>query len=153
MRVNAQHAGFVRSYLSVLEWRRGNLLSAVAQIQALLQTCVTLRDRWLLSFAAQATVVLVGSRPQTAAWARLLGAADALGQATGGATFGWEHLPGAEHVLTLRERLGQEGEQSAAYRQGLTLPFAKVAALALTLLGEMPRSPAGPETVRLPGLS
>jgi hypothetical protein len=150
---NAQHAGFVRSYLSVLEWRRGNLPSAVAQIQALLQTCVTLRDRWLLSFAAQATVVLVGSRPQTAAWARLLGAADALGQATGGATFGWEHLPGAEHVVKLREQLGQEGEQSAAYRQGLTLPFAKVAALALTLLGEMARSPAGPETVRLAGLT
>ncbi len=53
----------------------------------------------------------------------------------------------------LREQLGQEGEQSAAYRQGLTLPFAKVAALALTLLGEMARSPAGPETVRLGGLT
>jgi hypothetical protein len=90
----------------------------VAQIQALLQTAVSLRDRWLLSLAAQATVVLVGSRLQTAAWARLLGAADALGQAIGGATFGWEHLPGAEHVVILREQLGQEGEQSAAYRQG-----------------------------------
>ena len=81
------------------------------------------------------------------------GAADALGRATGGATFGWEHLPGAEHVVLLREQLGQEGEQNSAYRQGLTLPFAKVAALVLTLLGEMARSPAGPETVRLPGLS
>jgi hypothetical protein len=121
-----------------LEWRRGNLPSAVAHIQALLQTAVSLGDRCLLSFAAQATVVLVGSSPQTAAWACLLGAADALGQATGGATFGWEHLPGAEHVVLLREQLGQEGEQSAAYRQGLTLPFAKVAALALTLLGEWP---------------
>ena len=60
---NAQHAGFVHSYFSVLEWRRGNLSSAVAHIRALLQTTVSLRDRWLLSFAAQATVVLVGTRP------------------------------------------------------------------------------------------
>ena len=49
--------------------------------------------------------------------------------------------------------LGDESELSAAYRHGLTLPFAKVAALALTLLGEMPRPPAGPETVRLAGLT
>ena len=132
-----QHSGFVHSYLGVLEWRRGNLSRAVVQVEALLQTCVALRDRWLLSFAAQATVVLVGSGDQTAAWARLLGAADALGQATGGATFGWEHLPGAEDVVRLREQLGQEAELSAAYREALTLPFARVAALALTLLGEI----------------
>ncbi len=106
-----------------------------------------------MAIPAQATVLLVGLRSQAGAWARLLGAADALGQATGGATLGWEHLPGAEHVGLLREQLGQEGEQSAAYRQGLTLPFAKVAALALTLLGEIAPSPAGPETVRLAGLT
>jgi hypothetical protein len=140
---NAQHAGFVQSYLGVLEWRRGNLPSAVAHIQALLQTTVRLRDRWLLSFAAQATVVVVGSGPQSAARARLLGAADALGQATGGATFGWEHLPGAEHVVRLREQVGREAELSAAYREGLTLSFARVAALALALLGEIEPAPAG----------
>ena len=147
---NAQHAGFVHSYFSVLEWRRGNLSSAVAHIRALLQTTVSLRDRWLLSFAAQATVVLVGTRPQSAAWARLLGAADALGQATGGATFGWEHLPGAEHVVRLREQLRRETELSAAYREGLTLSFVKVAALALTLLGEIARAPDGPKTGQEP---
>jgi hypothetical protein len=37
---NAQHAGFVHSYLGVLEWKRGKLSSAVAHIQALLQTSV-----------------------------------------------------------------------------------------------------------------
>ncbi len=148
---NAQHAGFVHSYLSVLEWRRGNLSSAIAHNQAVLQTSVTLRDRWLLSFAAQATVVLVGSRAQTVAWARLLGAADALAQAIGGATFGWEHLPGAEHVVRLREQLERDGEWSAAYREGLTLPFAKVAALALTLLNEIAVAPLSPEVVRQPG--
>ncbi len=133
---NAQHAGFVHSYLGVLEWRRGNLRSAVAHIRALLRTSARLRDRWLLSFAAQATVVLVASRPQSPAWARLLGAADALRQATGAATFGWEHLPGAEQVVKLREQLGQAGDLNAAYREGLTLPFARVAELALTLLDE-----------------
>jgi hypothetical protein len=115
----------------------GSLSSAVAHVEAVLQTSVSLRDRWLLSFDAQATVVIVASRPQTAAWARLLGAAAALGQATGGATFGWEHLPGAEDVVRLREQLGSGADLSAGYREGLTLSFAKVAALALTLLGEI----------------
>jgi predicted ATPase/DNA-binding CsgD family transcriptional regulator/DNA-binding XRE family transcriptional regulator len=143
---NAQHAGFVQSYLGVAEWRRSKLSSAVKQIQAVLETSVTLRDRWLLSFAAQATVVLVGSRAQPAAWERLLGAADALAQATGGGTFGWEHLPGAEQVVGLREQLAREGGLSVAYREGRSLPFTKVAALALTLLGEVAQATAGRET-------
>ncbi len=148
---NAQHAGFVQSYLAVLEWRRGNLPSAVAHVQALLQTTVRLRDRWLLSFAAQATVVLAGSRLESATRARLLAAADALGQATGGATFGWEHLPGAEHVVRLREQLGRDVELGAAYREGLTLSFARVAALALMLLGETEPAAAGHDTAEESG--
>ncbi len=148
---NAQHAGFVHSYLGVLEWGRGKLPSAVAHIQAVLRTSVIMRDRWLLSFAAQATVVLVASRAQPATWARLLGAADALGQATGGATLGWEHLPGAEHVVGLRERLAREDEWSTPYREGRTLPFAKVATMALTLLEGVAEMPVSPETGRQPG--
>jgi DNA-binding CsgD family transcriptional regulator/tetratricopeptide (TPR) repeat protein len=149
---NAQHAGFIHSYLGVLEGKRGNLSSAVAHLQAVLQTSVALRDRWLLSFSAQATAVLVGSRVQTAAWARLLGAADALGQATGGATFGWEHLPGAQQVVGLRERLAREegageGEWGAAYREGRTLPFTMVAALALRLLEQVATPASGAEAV------
>src|SRR5262249_50752559 len=142
---NAQHAGFVHCYLGVLEGKLGKLSRAVAHIQAMLRTSVTLRDRWLLSFAAQATVALVGARAQPAAWARLVGAADALGQVTGGATFGWEHLPGAEQVVGLRERLAREeggGESNAAYREGRTLPFATVAALALRLLDEVAQDAA-----------
>ena len=54
-----------------------------------------------------------------------------------GATFGWEQLPGAEHVVELREQLGREEELSAAYREGPSLPFARVAGLAVTLLGEI----------------
>ena len=143
---NARHAGFVHSYLGVLEWRSGQLSSAVAHLQAALRTSVTLRDRWLLSFAAQATVVLVGSRAQPAAWARLLGAADALGQVTGGTRFAWEHVPGAPNMVELRERLAREGEWNAAYREGRTLPFARVAALALTLLEEVVQALPFPET-------
>jgi DNA-binding CsgD family transcriptional regulator len=147
---NAQHAGFVHSYLGVLEWGRGNVPSAAAHLQAVLQTSVTLQDRWLLSFAAQATVVLVASRAEPATWARLLGAADALGRATGGATFGWEHLPGAEQVVGLRERLAREEEWSAAYRAGRTLPFTAVAALALKLLEEVATLASGAETLSTP---
>ena len=145
---NAQHAGFVHGNLGMLEWGRGELPRAVAHLQAVLQTSVALRDRWLLSFAAQATVALVGARSLPATWARLLGAADALTRATGGATFGWEHLPGAGQAAGLRERLareGGEGEWSAAYREGRTLPFAKVAALALTLLEEVSTPASGAE--------
>jgi hypothetical protein len=43
----------------------GTCLAQWAQIQALVQTSASLRDRWFLSFAAQATVALVGSRPQS----------------------------------------------------------------------------------------
>lgn len=148
---NTQHAGFVHSYLGVLESRRGNQSSAVTHIQAVLQTSVALRDRWLLSFAAQATVALVGSHAQPAGWARLLGAADALGKATGGATFGWEHSPGAQNVVDLRKQLARDGERSAAYREGRTLPFAAVAALAMCLLKEVVQAPDNPETGGHPG--
>jgi len=148
---NAQHAGFVHSYLGVLEWKRGQLSSAVAHLQAVLQTSVARRDRWLLSFAAQATVALVGAHAQPAAWERLLGAADALGQATGGATLGWEHLPGAEHVGGLREQLAREGERGAAYREGRTLPFATVAALALRLLEEVAQASTSAAAGQQPG--
>jgi hypothetical protein len=44
--------------------------------------------------------------------------------------------------------LGRDAELSAAYRDGLTLPFAKVAALALALLGEITPAAAGPENVQ-----
>jgi hypothetical protein len=37
----------------------------------------------------------------------------------------------------LREELAREGDRGAAYREARTLPFAKVAALALTLLDEV----------------
>jgi hypothetical protein len=55
---------------------------------------------------------------------------------------------------TVGARDGEEGRRLLQEaRQGLTLPFQKVAALTLTLLGETAASPAGHEAVRLPGLT
>jgi DNA-binding CsgD family transcriptional regulator len=129
---DVQFAGFAHCYLGVTEWRRGDLRSAVKQVHAGLQTSVALRDRWLLSFGAQAAVAVLGERAAPAARARLLGATDALRQATGG-TFAWESLPAGHDVVGLRERLAREG-WGAAYREGRSLAFGEVASLALSLL-------------------
>jgi non-specific serine/threonine protein kinase len=138
---NAQHAGFVHCYLGVAEGLRGELSRAVAQVQAGLQTSIILRDRWLLSYAVQATVSLAGAHAQATAGARMLGAADALAQATG-ATLAWERLPGGHDVAELRKQLARE-EWSSAYREGLSLPFEAVAALAVSLLEEIAKTLSG----------
>src|SRR5260370_38870818 len=49
-------------------------------------------------------------------------------------------------MVDLRERVARAGERSTAYGEGRTLPFAKVAALALTLLEEVVQAPANRET-------
>jgi non-specific serine/threonine protein kinase len=138
---NAQHAGFAHCYLGVVEGQRGELPRAVAQVQAGLQTSIILRDRWLLSYAVQATVALVGAYTQPAAGARMLGAADGLAHATG-ATLAWERLPGGEDVAGLRKQLAQE-DWSAAYGEGRSMPFRTVAALAVSLLEEVAKTLSG----------
>ena len=134
-----QQAGFVHCSLGMAEWRRGELRSAVAQVQVAVQTSVNLQDRWMLSLAAGATSVLVSATqpPRWAQRARLLGAADALRQATG-ATLAWEGMPGGQEVVELRARLAPaEGEWEAAYREGRALRFGEVAVLALRVLEEV----------------
>jgi predicted ATPase/DNA-binding CsgD family transcriptional regulator len=133
---DAQLAGFVHCCLGMLAWKRGDLPYAVEQVQAGLETSVTFRNRFLLSFGAQAAATLVGGRAKPAARARLLGATDALKQATG-ATLSWERLPAGQEVVGLRAQLAHEGEWDAAYREGRSLPFGEVAALAVGLLAEM----------------
>jgi predicted ATPase/DNA-binding CsgD family transcriptional regulator len=129
---DAQQAGFVHCYLGVAEWKRGKLRSAVAHIQTGVQTGVSLQDRWLLSVAACAASVL--AKPVKRA--RLLGASDTLRQATG-ALLVWEGMPGGQDVLGLRTRLASaEGEWDAAYREGRTLRFGEIAALAQRELEE-----------------
>ncbi|HEX6817475.1 MAG TPA: LuxR C-terminal-related transcriptional regulator, partial [Ktedonobacterales bacterium] len=133
---DAQLAGFVHCFLGVTEGRCGDMPSAVAHVRAAVRISAALRDRWLLSYAAQAAVALMDAGAAPAARTRLLGAADALAQATG-ATFAWEHLPGAQNLMALRERLAREAEWGAAYREGRSLPFGEIAALASRLLEEV----------------
>jgi DNA-binding CsgD family transcriptional regulator len=138
---DAHLAGFVHCYFGALVWRQGDLPSAVAHVQVGVRTGVAFKDRYLLSFAAQ-MAALVGARAEPATRARLLGAADALAQATG-ARFAWEHRPGGREVAGLREPFARdgegarEGELAAAYREGQSLPVREVAALALRLLEEV----------------
>ena len=111
-------AAYVRCYLGVAVWKQRELPSAVELIRVGAQVAVTFRDRWLLSFVAQATAALVGAQAAPTERARLLGAVDALAQVTG-ATFVWERLPGARDVAKLRERLARgEGEHTDAFREG-----------------------------------
>jgi predicted ATPase/DNA-binding CsgD family transcriptional regulator len=141
---DAHLAGFVHCYFGALVRQRGDLPSAVAHVQAGVQTGVAFRDRYLLSFAVQ-MAALVGARAEPTAWARLLGAADALTRATG-ARFAWEHRPGEREVVGLRERLAleadgaREPELAAAYREGQSLPVREAAALARALLEEAART-------------
>lgn len=66
--------------------------------------------------------------------AQLLGATDALTQATG-ATLGAAQRVAADRIVAwLRERLAQE-DLAVAYREGRALSFKAVAALALMLYG------------------
>jgi predicted ATPase/DNA-binding CsgD family transcriptional regulator len=150
---DVQHAGFVHCHLGVVEWRRGELPGAAAHVQAGVRTGVALQDRWILSWGVQAAVALIGARAEPNMRARLLGAADALAQATG-ATLAWERVAGGQDVAGLRARLTrgeeEEGELVAAYHEGRKLPFGAVATLTLQLLENLARplsdrtaSPAG----------
>jgi ATP/maltotriose-dependent transcriptional regulator MalT len=139
---DAHQAGYYHCLLAVAAWKRADLRSAVAQVQSGLRTSLAFRDRWLLSMAAQATLALGWAHARAEPRARLLGAADALVQATGA---GFPAEPGGQEVVALRQRLAQEGEGeerrlAAAYREGRTLPFDAAAALALTLLEEAARA-------------
>jgi non-specific serine/threonine protein kinase len=133
---DAHQAAYYHSFLGVNAWKLGDLQSAGAHVSAGLRTSIAFRDRWLLSMAAQATLALGWAHTQPESRARLLGAADALTQATGAA---FPSEPGGQEVVALREQLAQEeiGEERAltvAYRDGRALSFDAVAALALRLL-------------------
>jgi non-specific serine/threonine protein kinase len=132
---DAQLAGYVHCYLGVTAWALGDVNRAVEQVREGVQTSVMLRDRYLLSLCAQVAVGLVGAHERRA---RLLGAADALSLATGAVSPG---EPGGQEVVELRERLARgEGEGAVAYREGRTLSFSEIAALALRLLEDATQS-------------
>jgi non-specific serine/threonine protein kinase len=149
---DVQGMAYARCYLGAAQWKRGELSSAVEHIWAALRTGIALQDRWFLGAGAQVAVALVSERADPAARARLLGATDALAQASG-ATFIWVRMPGRQDVAEMREQLAREeaGEWAAAYRAGRALPFAEVVALALRLLEDVSQALPHPETDVAPG--
>src|SRR5262249_40259454 len=82
---DAHLAAIVHCYLGGTAWERGDVHTAVAHVQTGLRTSVVLEDRLLLSIVAQTAVAFVRVDFISDAQARLLGAADALAQATGAA--------------------------------------------------------------------
>jgi predicted ATPase/DNA-binding CsgD family transcriptional regulator len=142
---DAQLAGIVHFYLGGTAWERGNVPSAVAHVQAGLRTSVALEDRLLLSIAAQTAVAFVKVDIAPYAQARLLGAADALAQATGAAML-WDRSPEYQDMVRLREQLARgEGKGAGAYREGRALSFGEVATSILRLLKEATKPLPRPE--------
>jgi ATP/maltotriose-dependent transcriptional regulator MalT len=128
--------------LASLAARRGDLPAAVKHLEAGLAASITLRDRWLLSTGIRAVLTVVGDHSDLAVRARLLGAADALGHATGATLGMWERAHEDPEILRLREHVaygerGAQGEWAAAYREGRALPAAEVITLVSRLLNEV----------------
>lgn len=120
----------------------------MAHFQAGLRTSLALQDRLLLSIAAQTAVAFVALETAPDTQARLLGAADALVQATGTAML-WDRSPGFQEMVELRERLARgEGDGVVAYREGRMLSFGEVAALALHVVEEATRELPSVEPAR-----
>jgi DNA-binding CsgD family transcriptional regulator/tetratricopeptide (TPR) repeat protein len=116
--------------------QQGDLSNAVRHVKAGLATSVTLRDRWLLSQGAQAALVILGDQADPARCARLLGASDALRQATGSGRVVWERETADQGWPERRERL-THGRWETEYRQRRSLPAGEVAALAARMLDEL----------------
>ncbi len=121
--------------LAVFLGKQGDLAEAIAHLQAGLQISVLFKDRWLLSSGVGALLLVLGDRADLAQQARLLGAEDALAQATGATIEIWKKRMGAQGLAKIRDQLERE-ELAAAYRDGRLLAFAGVASLALALLEE-----------------
>lgn len=129
---DARVAGTAHFGLGMIACARGDLPRAVQHVRAGLQVSVALQDRWLLSIGGRATLLVIGDRAEPARCARLLGAADALRQASG-ATPVWERVTPARDVARLREQFEHEG-WGLAYREGQRLQFEAASTLALSLL-------------------
>jgi predicted ATPase/DNA-binding CsgD family transcriptional regulator len=111
--------------LGVIAGQQGDLRSALLHLRAVLETSEYLRDRWLLSLGARATLAVVRAQGDPVAYARLQGAADTLRQATGGGRVPWETTV---------------AEQTADYHEGRSLSTGDMAAFALRLLEDAAQS-------------
>src|SRR5262249_55739659 len=127
---DARLAGVGDFGLALAERALGHLPRAVRLARAGLEIAVAYRDRWMVGGGARVSLVVLGEHVDPERRARLLGASDALGQATGATLGVWEPLLADPGVAALREAV-ERGEWGEAYREGRALPFAEVAALAL----------------------
>jgi DNA-binding CsgD family transcriptional regulator len=117
--------GAVHVELGVIAGQQGDLRSALLHLRAVLETSEYLRDRWLLSLGARATLAVVPAQGDPIAYARLQGAADTMRQATGGGRTPWET---------------KVAEQTTAFHEGRFLSTGDVAALVLRLLEDAAQS-------------
>jgi predicted ATPase len=128
--IGATHFG-----LAMILQRQGDLPGAVWHVREGLEASIRLHDRFLLGWGARATLALLDQQTNAVGRARLLGAADAAVQATGGTSTVWETVAARQVMAEPRQRPERE-ELGTAYREGRSLPFIEVAALALALLGD-----------------
>jgi DNA-binding CsgD family transcriptional regulator/tetratricopeptide (TPR) repeat protein len=139
---DARSSHSVQFYLALAVRKLGDIPRAVNLVQAGLQVSMTFQDHWLLGLGVQAALVLIGDTADPERCARLLGAADALRQATGFTPSAWERLSG-QSILSLREQLEQEGFR-AAYREGRSLSFEDTVSLARAMLEDFSQTFASP---------
>ncbi len=130
-----REAGITHVNYAVIAWQRGDPLRAASHLRVGLHTSVALQDRFLLAQSVRPILGLTGEHIDPEWQARLLGAADTLGQATGGTLNFYERLPGYPGVATVRARLEQERWETP-YREGWSLPLVDIATLALTVVDE-----------------
>jgi predicted ATPase/transcriptional regulator with XRE-family HTH domain len=129
----------VQLNLGWLAWRRGDLSSAVSHTRTGIEASVISDNRRLLSFGAQTTLTLLSAvtgldaNADFTRHARLLGAIDALNQATGMTLM---QTVVKDSMAALRKQIQRAGLE-VVYREGRSLPFGSIATLALTLLDEI----------------
>lgn len=141
---DARLTGAVHVELGVIAGQQDDMRSALRHLRAALEASERLRDRWLLSLGARAVLTVVGVQGDPVGRARLVGAADALRQGTGGGRVPGESVGPDRTVAALRTPV-PEGEREAAYREGCALAAREVVHLALHFLDEVASSPSYPE--------
>ncbi len=121
------YVGLINYGLAVSMGMLGDPRRSVALVRDSLRLSKHLRDRWLLTHAAESALWLAGEGTEPERRMRLLGAVDTLIEATGPTLRVW--LPElGQRLAALRARADPEG-WGASYRSGRSLPVEVVAGL------------------------
>ncbi|HEX9057232.1 MAG TPA: LuxR C-terminal-related transcriptional regulator [Ktedonobacterales bacterium] len=129
-------AGAAHIELGVIAGQHGDMPTALSHLRAALGASGRQHDRWLVSLATRAALVVLGARCDAIGQARLAGAAEALRQATGGGRVPWEPTEEDGSKATLHPGPTRD-EWESAYREGRSLSPKEAIQLALRLLDEM----------------